>query len=140
MRLCACTSVMYFGRYTGNIGCAVGGSSAWCFCNLTWTWSASAEVFGLNNFFTVSLIYLMAVFQDTTEEKKPGVTISSPQNKTMNNPILHFLLFQMLNLEIFVVKFQTFYQHFHKAQTLSAPIGSRDGQIYKTTTFNDTSI
>ncbi|XP_052275598.1 transmembrane protein 260-like isoform X2 [Dreissena polymorpha] len=57
-------------RYTRCVGSAVLGSSLWSFCKLTWTWSVSAEVFGLNNLCVASLLYLMVAFRDAKDDAK----------------------------------------------------------------------
>jgi Protein of unknown function (DUF2723) len=39
-------------------------------CRLTWTWSVSAEVFGLNNLF-IALLMILTVDMDITDKAQP---------------------------------------------------------------------
>jgi Protein of unknown function (DUF2723) len=41
-------------------------------CRLTWTWSVSSEVFGMNNMF-IALLMVLAVDLDLTDRKQPSL-------------------------------------------------------------------
>ena len=63
----------FINRITSSLGSAILGVCFWCFSKLTWTWSITAEVFGMNNLFTAVLLYLMTCFQDAEETQKTKV-------------------------------------------------------------------
>ena len=63
-----------FYRVTKSKGSAIIGISFWCFSKLTWTWSITAEVFGMNNLFVAMVMYLMVCFQDADETDKTKVS------------------------------------------------------------------
>ena len=64
---------LFIYRITSSLGSAILGVCFWCFSKLTWTWSITAEVFGMNNLFTAVLLYLMTCFQDAEESQKTKV-------------------------------------------------------------------
>jgi hypothetical protein len=43
-------------------------------CRLTWTWSVSAEVFGLNNLF-IALLMILTVNMDSIDKAQPSKVV-----------------------------------------------------------------
>lgn len=43
-------------------------------CRLTWTWSVSAEVFGLNNLF-IALLMILTVSMDSIDKAQPSKVV-----------------------------------------------------------------
>ncbi|XP_078492165.1 protein O-mannosyl-transferase TMEM260 [Ciona intestinalis] len=74
--MCACfgaaTAAVLFSllhRMTGSILSGVFTSSVFAFSQSTWMWSITAEVFSLNNFFIVSLLWVTIRFSEQCQEK-----------------------------------------------------------------------
>ncbi|KAK3583319.1 hypothetical protein CHS0354_038928 [Potamilus streckersoni] len=57
-------------RLKCSLGAAVFGTFLFFFGKLAWTWSITAEVFGMNNLFVALLLYLMVCFEDAKEPKQ----------------------------------------------------------------------
>uniref|UniRef100_X1Z2A4 DUF2723 domain-containing protein n=1 Tax=Capitella teleta TaxID=283909 RepID=X1Z2A4_CAPTE len=57
-------------RVTSCFGSSLLAFSLFSFSRLTWTWSASAEVFALNNFLIAVIILIAVIFEQTTDPLK----------------------------------------------------------------------
>ena len=56
---------LFLPRFTGNLGCSLVTVALFNLNQLAWSWSVTAEVFGLNNLFVALLMYLMVLFEET---------------------------------------------------------------------------
>ena len=52
-------------RLTNNLAASLVTVALFSLSQLTWSWSVTAEVFGLNNFFIALLLYLTVLFEET---------------------------------------------------------------------------
>ncbi len=52
-------------RLTGSVACSLVSVVLFNLNQLTWTWSVTAEVFGLNNLFVTLLLFLLTKFEQT---------------------------------------------------------------------------
>ena len=63
-----CRNLIYFiilNRLTNNLASSLLTVALFSLSQLAWSWSVTAEVFGLNNFLIALLIYLTVLFEET---------------------------------------------------------------------------
>ncbi len=75
-------------RLTGSVACSLVSVVLFNLNQLTWTWSVTAEVFGLNNLFVTLLLFLLTKFEQTD---CPNVKIRVRKHLFIN---LFFVLLQ----------------------------------------------
>ncbi|XP_033736390.1 transmembrane protein 260-like [Pecten maximus] len=113
-------------RLTGRPSAAVLAVGMWGWCKLTWAWSITAEVFGLNNMFVALLMFLALKFEDADKQSQIKMSLVGSFMCALSLCNQHTMVVYVFCLAVWVI------YTLHKKQILSFSVLMKIGLSFLT--------